>query len=549
MGADQPVGVCSVCTGVSTQVFPWGEQRQLDMLFVIDNSMSMLEEQFLLRTQFPSLMSELDRLPGGRPDVHIGVTNTDLGTYPYGTDWCSDSDGGRLLVPAECGNPVEGATFIVDADPQGCSVQRQEDGSCTAQSCDVSHCAHEPNTRFVVTDQGCPRCRNFIHESLADTFSCVGNVGTEGCGFEQPLEAIALALSPSTTENEGFLRPRSVLAVIIISDEDDCSASSARLFSEDTEELGLFDSYRCFEYGVTCDVNDRTTEGVRSHCLPRGDPQALLHPVERYVDILLEHRPASRLVVAAITGRPERSEPGPGYDVSVEPSDDDSARLKPACTALSDGTTSTADPAVRLRYLVESIHPPEDLGWAFTSICEEDYSLALQGIGSRLRGLIEHQCLSEPLHGCADPGAAFGQPADTCAENDTCAPVCDVVAKSPGSGGPPVLTSLPRCLEVCADGPCLTNQDPLAAYAGGFPDPVDPDLPVPACWTIGHHPDCSAAKGAELLVSFREQPSPETEVTISCETIAGVEQDCEDGLDNDEDCLVDQDDPDCPEAL
>src|SRR5206468_1737842 len=73
--------------------------------------------------------------------------------------------------------------------------------------------------------------------TLASTFSAVASVGTAGCGFEQTLEAVQRALA-NTTANAGFLRPNANLAVVILSDEDDCSLEHASLIGNDTTTFG-----------------------------------------------------------------------------------------------------------------------------------------------------------------------------------------------------------------------------------------------------------------------------------------------------------------------
>lgn len=89
--------------------------------------------------------------------------------------------------------------------------------------------------------------------AFADDFACAARPGLGGCGFEQPLEAALRALAPSeptawTAEgyepitfrdgsfghaidaNAGFVRDESVLAITILSDEEDCSTPDTRLF-------------------------------------------------------------------------------------------------------------------------------------------------------------------------------------------------------------------------------------------------------------------------------------------------------------------------------
>src|ERR1041385_8192526 len=56
--------------------------------------------------------------------------------------------------------------------------------------------------------------------TLEDTFTQIANAGTNGCGFEQHIEAVKRALN-NNPANAGFLRPTAYLAVILILDEDD----------------------------------------------------------------------------------------------------------------------------------------------------------------------------------------------------------------------------------------------------------------------------------------------------------------------------------------
>src|SRR5690606_24408569 len=61
--------------------------------------------------------------------------------------------------------------------------------------------------------------------NLTDAFSCVASVGAEGPGLEMPLEAARLAIGPRVADgsNDGFLRDDALLAVIVLTDENDCS--------------------------------------------------------------------------------------------------------------------------------------------------------------------------------------------------------------------------------------------------------------------------------------------------------------------------------------
>ena len=83
---------------------------------------------------------------------------------------------------------------------------------------------------------------------IAQQFGCIAKLGKNGCGLEQQLEAALKAVTPTTSPdvvfsrntkghgdagNRGFLREDSILAVILVTDEEDCSIpdSSSELFN------------------------------------------------------------------------------------------------------------------------------------------------------------------------------------------------------------------------------------------------------------------------------------------------------------------------------
>jgi hypothetical protein len=516
---------------------PQSAQRAVDILFVVDNSGSMADEQALLQAQFSSLMQTLRNMVGGIPDVHIGVTSTDLGTGMFQITYCEDAGGdqGHLLT-GSCPNPT-GATYIVDTEPQSCTIERDigskgELVACTAHDCAERHCT-EPGTTLQIDENGCPRCRNYSGEDLEDAFSCVAGLGTLGCGFEQPLEAMYQALDPANAANDGFLREDAILAVVLITDEDDCSARNPQLFDNSQTSmdstLGPLTSFRCFEFGITCDVNSRSHQGLRQDCVPREDANALLHPVSRYTGFLRSLKAEEFLVVAAIAG-PYAGSVTVGLDDYSQP------EVQPSCSTERGG----AVPGVRLKAFVEAFNEPDEMAGAYTSICSPTYADALQGVADNIAVLLD-TCPAWPLQGCSDPGVLYGLPGDGRSCNDNCQPRCsvqDVVADESR-------TDVPRCVHVCPTGLCLDNADPTAAYAGGHPDRRDPDLPVPACWHVGYNEQCAVAHGAEIVISRQADPPPRTVTEAACREVVPVEELCQDGLDNDEDCLTDSEDPDC----
>src|SRR3954471_6095092 len=65
---------------VEAKDIPINVNRNLDILFVIDDSPSMGDKQINLAANFPKFMDVLDSIPGGRPYVHIAVVTSDLGS-------------------------------------------------------------------------------------------------------------------------------------------------------------------------------------------------------------------------------------------------------------------------------------------------------------------------------------------------------------------------------------------------------------------------------------------------------------------------------------
>ncbi|MFH2009616.1 MAG: vWA domain-containing protein [bacterium] len=529
---------------------PQSAERDVDLLFVIDNSGSMKDEQENLRAQFSALMQELRDMNGGLPNIHVGVTSTDLGTGMFQITYCEEQggDAGRLVTGA-CANP-SGVNYIVDVEPQDCQINRTEDAtSCTSHTCSQANCVNEPSTTLVEDDSGCPRCRNYQNESLEDVFSCVADLGTMGCGFEQPLEAMYKALDGSNTANDGFIRENAYLAVVLITDEDDCSASTPQLFDNTQTDinstLGPLTSYRCFEFGITCDINSRTHQGTRQNCVPREDGAALLHPLSRYTKFLQALKDPQMLVVAAISGPVTPSPSGEGHNMVVGLDDLSQPELQPSCTMGEEG----AVPAIRIFNLVETFNEEADMArWAYTSICSSNYVPALQGIGEKISGLLSEQCLPAPLKGCSDPGVDFGLPqaVETCAVNAQCSPQCTVIDVFERGLTNEQRYPVPPCLDVMPDGSILSgNTERTLAYASGHPNTRDPNLPVSACWHINYQPRCPQSNFAEILVARTTDPPARSFAEVACKQIPKDEELCNDQVDNDEDCRVDMDDPCC----
>jgi hypothetical protein len=82
-----------------------------------------------------------------------------------------------------------------------------------------------PNGAFL---SGCGMTRPWIERAdgdVASTFSCVAEVGTSGSSIEMPLLMTERSVTDRVADgmNAGFLREDALLAVVVLTDEDDCS--------------------------------------------------------------------------------------------------------------------------------------------------------------------------------------------------------------------------------------------------------------------------------------------------------------------------------------
>ena len=278
---------------------------KLDILFVVDNSGSMSQEQASLTVNLPLLLDQVAARVGALPDLHIGVVSSSVGIGGYSAQGCTgNGDNGKL--------------------------------------------------------QNTPR--------------------TAGCGFEQHMEGVKRALDGVTnpTTNANFLRDDAYLAVIFLADEDDCSAADPSVFdttqTHSSDPLGAFQSYRCTEFGVTCDGAPLPrSPGEYTDCAPRLDSY-IADPAD-YVAFLtaLKGGDPNQVFAAAIVGA---SSP---FAVALD--GDGNPKLEPSCTS----EMGTADPGVRLAAFV-SAFPYHRLA----SICADDLSMALVDVGTEMGDAVMH---------------------------------------------------------------------------------------------------------------------------------------------------------------
>ncbi len=376
------------------------ETRDLDLLFVIDDSASTMDKQIAFANNFSKFVAALDAFPGGRPNLHIAVVSTTVAIgssddYSYGQE-CTASPGEDGLL-----QNTERVT------------------GCTA-----------PNGRFIsdVADPDGTRQTNYAG-TLADTLACIGELGEGGCGFESPLEAIKRALDGTHPENEGFLRDNADLGIVILTDEDDCSANPS-LFDHPTSEGGPAD-LRCAVYGYTCDrpIDPMLPESY-ANCTPTlgGD----LRDPSSYSEFLATLKDPSQTVVAVIGGDVTSG-------INIGPltigSNTQSLAVEPSCTATINGNPAIARPGIRLGAFGDLFG---DHG-IYETVCQSDYSSALTAIGDKLFTMMS-PCIEGDIStvdlDTRNPGL---QPACTVTEGGAKLPACamlDATTPDPNSAQP-----------------------------------------------------------------------------------------------------------------
>ncbi len=216
------------------------ERSKIDLLFMVDNSSSMADKQQILANVVPSLLQTLSRPgcvdsatgkrmgvqnsngecpPGSRlasmpaTDVHVGLISSSLGSHGN-TQICDDNS---ASAPADSHNNDNGRLLTR--------------GSM-------------PSAGFLTWTAGEDTAA--VTQTLANA---VATAGQHGCGYEAQLESVYRFLvdpePPASVEiardngvdvikkrgvdavilqqRAAFLRPDSLVVVVLVSDEDDCS--------------------------------------------------------------------------------------------------------------------------------------------------------------------------------------------------------------------------------------------------------------------------------------------------------------------------------------
>jgi len=448
--------------------------RNLDLLFVVDDSPSMLDKQNNIKANFPKFIEVLNTIQGGLPDVHIGVVSSDMGTKgtadsaagpaigQIGQGGCSGTGkSGNLQVGGAGTDLQNGANFISDI--------KQSDGT---------------------------RQKNYSGD-LATVFGKLAGLGAGGCGFEQHLLAMRRALEGNPA-NANFLRPDAFLAVIFLADEDDCTFARSTILGPESSALGPLQSFRCNRFGHTCKIgganeSEMNMVGVKDQCGPNENSQ-YLEKVASFVDFMKKVKGEGneqKVIVAGIMGTVDpyqvelRAPPGGG---APQPS------VAHSCSYPGATGVEVADPPVRIKFFLDQF-PNRS---TFTTICQKDLSEGLRLIAQLLKSVIGDPCIEGNLAD-VDP--------NTPGEQFDCS-VSDVTNAHKLNQSEKILPACEGTAPNYSNKPCWhIDRDPLNCK--------------PCDMTKANDPNCLATEPHFVLKIERlEAPPPETTVFANCVTEA-----------------------------
>jgi len=380
--------------------------RHLDLLFMVDNSLSMKPKQDKMKAQFPKLIDALrDPNDNTLPDLRIAIVDSDLGA----------------------------------GDSTQCKTNGSYGDAGQFQMRGAADCGANADAKWLVYTKNQPV--NFTGD-VSNVFGCLaGNVGVNGCGFEHQLAALEWAFYLSDNKSQvDFLRPEAYLGIVILTDEDDCSAPpETRMFAGlQPNEAG---SLRCASRAHTCDgatlaypatatvslpyescrarTDDTCDASADTSAATACNPLMNVKKLADEIKLLKGADADDKILVAGIYGTPRPSDttvrpykidltpnPTPGssvanvydywpvcYDPNYMPSGSGFDK-----TAADHGATG----GLRIKAFLDEFKPRNRLAY---SICESDFGPAMAGIGDAIRILMDDLCVPFKLEDRSDePG-------------------------------------------------------------------------------------------------------------------------------------------------
>ena len=228
---------------------------KVDLLFVVDNSSSMADKQSELGKRIPELVAAITTPPPTSShkstviDVHVAVITSSLGSH--GTAACLEGPGahnddhGHILprsddkitsgwkvagvgtepTPAACPKPVAASALRWVFDPKTAkngelsgadgAITLQTSASCLVESAEDNGCGYEETLESMVHFLADPA--PYVSAKVA----CAISGGVESCGDNQI--QVTGRDEVLLEQRRQFLRPDSLVAIVVLSDENDAS--------------------------------------------------------------------------------------------------------------------------------------------------------------------------------------------------------------------------------------------------------------------------------------------------------------------------------------
>ena len=446
--------------------------KDVDILFVIDNSGSMGEEQATLAENFERFINVLEA-PGVEANYRIGVTTTD-----NGNPWCQGTgpEAGVLRLTS-CRSREGEFTFngneTIEKFEEACNAVCPDSFTdADGNAIDLNNIPIEPTE---IDGGGEARPRDWLENiegrtnlppglTTVQAFQCFGPQGIDGCGFESHLESMWKALTRAGTDDDkdfGFIRDNAILSIVHVTDEADCSYNTDwdtiflpdgnKVFWSDAEAASP-SSAVCWNAGVKCDGGPGTYTGCSSVNFDENgvevdvdnggnpDEDAVLRPLSRYTEFVqnLENNkqvitPDQEVLVAVIGGVPEDYA---GGEITYQDSLSDMQfqadfGIGAGCSKGQNGEEGQAVPPVRLKEFADAFKVG-DANNLF-SICADDYGPALEAIAIAIADQVKPACMPACV---ADSDPTTPEVVD---------PQCTLIQEAPQGDGTFEETTIPLC--------------------------------------------------------------------------------------------------------
>ena len=401
----QPAPVCPVPTELKSDEMQANSFDGVDMLVMVDNSGSMAEEQTILATSFYPLVNALaNPLPTwpyeAADSLRLAVVTSNMGISSNGQINDAYWPGGD--APPGCHDLGDNGEFreidVATVDVQNDVIDCAADAAQCPPGWTCANIDAETGVGRCHTDGStavdCPALGSVWAESSADApnpsfntqAACLAQQGTTGCGFEQQFQSAATALIRS--DQSSFMVGSHLLAVIVVTDEEDCSMEDGK---------GLFE---------TDEVAIASPNKVNIAC---GEhPSFLFDPVYYYDAFVNIKGGPGAVIFAAIAGVPYGDQPGAdecqglGGDLDAF-LEQDAMQLHQVqhddggwyyAFACERGNSTKAYPG--RRYVELANEHFGDMSYVY-SICNEDWSPAMEEVAGLIGSKIRPTCYKKPL--------------------------------------------------------------------------------------------------------------------------------------------------------